>query len=139
MQDNLARLGCPTRTRFLQNQYRLSVFYSSRRKILGNLFSPCRTTLSAQKKHRHETGAFSMRAARQGLEPRYHGPKPCVLPLDDRAIFFFYFVQVQSCGLDHYMICTGCRYFIQNISQPLEQSPRLFNLDTMDQNHVSYH
>lgn len=25
-------------------------------------------------------------AARQGLEPRYHGPKPCVLPLDDRAI-----------------------------------------------------
>ena len=27
-------------------------------------------------------------AARQGLEPRYHGPKPCVLPLDDRAIFF---------------------------------------------------
>gem|GEM_PF-5274000 len=25
-------------------------------------------------------------AAGQGLEPRYHGPKPCVLPLDDPAI-----------------------------------------------------
>jgi hypothetical protein len=25
-------------------------------------------------------------AARQGLEPRYSGPKPDVLPLDDRAI-----------------------------------------------------
>lgn len=31
-----------------------------------------------------------MTAARQGLEPRYHGPKPCVLPLDDRAILHFF-------------------------------------------------
>lgn len=28
-----------------------------------------------------------MSAARQGLEPRYLGPKPSVLPLDDRAIY----------------------------------------------------
>jgi hypothetical protein len=27
-----------------------------------------------------------MSAARQGFEPRYSGPKPDVLPLDDRAI-----------------------------------------------------
>ena len=25
-------------------------------------------------------------AARQGFEPQFHGPKPCVLPLDDQAI-----------------------------------------------------
>ena len=25
-------------------------------------------------------------AGRQGLEPRFHGPEPCVLPLDDRPI-----------------------------------------------------
>ncbi len=30
-------------------------------------------------------GAFSMLAAGQGLEPRYSGPKPDVLPLDDPA------------------------------------------------------
>ena len=25
-------------------------------------------------------------AGRQGLEPRFHGPEPCVLPLDDRPM-----------------------------------------------------
>ncbi len=28
-------------------------------------------------------------AARQGLEPQYLGPKPSVLPLDDRAISIY--------------------------------------------------
>ena len=26
------------------------------------------------------------RTAREGLEPSLHGPEPCVLPLDDRAL-----------------------------------------------------
>ena len=29
-------------------------------------------------------------AARQGLEPQFLGPKPSVLPLDDRAMSFCY-------------------------------------------------
>ena len=28
-------------------------------------------------------------AAGLGLEPRYQGPEPCVLPLDDPAIMFY--------------------------------------------------
>ena len=33
---------------------------------------------------------FLYSAARQGFEPRYLGPKPSVLPLDDRAIYYVY-------------------------------------------------
>lgn len=33
-------------------------------------------------------------AARQGLEPQYPGPKPGVLPLDDRAIIVYVFMRV---------------------------------------------
>tara|TARA_Y100000310_G_C20460310_1_gene705014 strand:- start:325 stop:702 length:378 start_codon:yes stop_codon:yes gene_type:complete len=43
--------------------------------------------------------ASSYSAARQGFEPRYLGPKPSVLPLDDLAIvdilhFFIYYVNI---------------------------------------------
>ncbi len=34
-------------------------------------------------------GVPSLTAARQGLEPQFLGPKPSVLPLDDRAMFTF--------------------------------------------------
>ena len=34
----------------------------------------------------HTVNTIHIFSAGQGLEPRLHGPKPCVLPLDDPAI-----------------------------------------------------
>lgn len=42
---------------------------------------------SSNEKHDFNKSCFS-RAGVQGLEPRYSGPKPDVLPLDDTPIFY---------------------------------------------------
>ncbi len=47
---------------------------------------PCRDYCSYKKNSMKLFFLYS--AARQGFEPRYLGPKPSVLPLDDRAILF---------------------------------------------------
>ena len=44
----------------------------------------CARPAAREKAHK---GAFNSRAAGLGLEPRYHEPKPCVLPLDDPAMY----------------------------------------------------
>jgi hypothetical protein len=40
------------------------------------------------------SGYFLIIAARQGFEPQFLGPKPSVLPLDDRAMYTLHFGNV---------------------------------------------
>jgi len=65
-------------------------------------------------------------AARQGLEPRYHGPKPCVLPLDDRAIFICSSYSIIFSGIG--MVLTKTRKTISQIVLPYPLDNRVIYL-----------